>query len=170
MLKYLTAVAAAAGLLVAPARPASAAPSLQDISFLYAAHEAHLFEIAGGRIAETRAATPEVRALGTRFVRDHTAMDRTLTATAGRLGVLLPSEPNAAQRSRIAQYETYDPARFDVVWVLTQLLGHQTAVADGRREIRDGAEPSVVKLAQDAAPVVAGHHQTLISVRKQLQS
>ncbi|XVV17525.1 DUF4142 domain-containing protein [Actinoplanes sp. CA-131856] len=170
MLKYLTAVAAAAGLLVAPAQPAVAAPSLQDLSFLYAAHESHLFEIAGGRVAETRATVPEVRALATRMVREHTEMDRVLTATAQRLGVGLPAEPNAAQRSRVAQYETYDPARFDIVYVLTQLLAHQTAVSDGRRQIKDGSEPSVVKLAQDAAPMIAGHHRTLISVRKQLQS
>ncbi|XVU30216.1 DUF4142 domain-containing protein [Actinoplanes sp. CA-054009] len=169
MLKYLTALAAA-GAVLAPAAPASAAPSLQDLGFLYAAHESHLFEIAGGRVAETRATDPEVRALAGRFVRDHRVMDQALTETAGRLGVPLPSEPNAAQRSRIAQYETYDPARFDVVFVLTQLLGHQTAVADGRREIRNGSEPSVVKLAQDAAPMVAAHHQALISVRKRLQS
>ncbi|GAA0498156.1 hypothetical protein Ade02nite_53250 [Paractinoplanes deccanensis] len=177
MFRTLTALAAVGALLV-PAQPVHAAPSsaavasrpsLQDQAFLIAAHESHLFEIAGGRIAQRRGLTQAVNALGSRFIRDHTVMDRALTATAAELGVALPNQPNAAQRARLAQYEEYDADRFDIVFVLTQLLGHQAAVADGKREVREGSDPRVIKLARDAAPTITAHHHQLIAARLALQ-
>jgi putative membrane protein len=148
---------------------ARAALSAQDRAFLRAAHQTNLAEIAGGRIAERRGRTPEVRALGARFIRDHTAMDADLTRIAGDLGVRLPQRPNEAQRKRAAQYESFEAERFDILYVLTQLVGHQAAMADGDREIKEGRNPQVRRLAVDAAPVVASHHRELLRVRELLQ-
>ncbi|MFF5077810.1 DUF4142 domain-containing protein [Actinoplanes sp. NPDC000266] len=176
MLKILTAAATAVALLT-PSAPAAAAPvpaavasapNMQDEAFLIAAHQSHLFEIAGGQIAETRGQTAEVRELGAHFAQSHIVLDRAVTATAARVGVVLPSQPDPAQRRRLAQYSNYDAERFDILYVLTQILGHQAALADGDRETREGADPRVVKLVRDSRPMIAGHHQTLLSLRRTL--
>jgi len=71
--------------MLATAGPARATPAddfAQDAAFLQAAHQANLAEIIGGRIAERRGVSAQVRELGARFVRDHTAMDAEVVATA----------------------------------------------------------------------------------------
>ncbi|MEV4351131.1 DUF4142 domain-containing protein [Actinoplanes sp. NPDC049596] len=198
MLKSVTALAVA-GTLMTPALPASAAaiqpvlpasaaatqpaqpsgaayqlsevarPSKQDRTFLRTAHQSHVAEIAGARIAQRRATSDEVKALAARLIRDHTAMDADLTAVARRAGVALPKGITADQRRRLGQYESFETARFDLLYVLTQLVGHQVAMNNGETEVKEGTDPRVVQLAKASAPIVKAHHHDLTKLREQMQ-
>jgi putative membrane protein len=157
----LTAAAGVTAILLVPPTAASAAPSDQDTAFLRAAHQSNLAEIAGGRIAQEKGTSQQVKDLGARFVADHTELDSALQETASALDVDLPSSPNEDQQALAARYEAASGADFDALFVATQMDAHMKAMALGRTEIAEGSDAQAKKVAQDAAPVIAAHHDLL---------
>jgi putative membrane protein len=164
----VAAVLAVVGLLVIPGTAAYAAPSTQDTTYLQAAHQANLAEIAGGQIAQRRGATPQVRELGGRFVRDHTALDSTLTTAAAALGVTLPAQPDPAQLALADRYLEVAPAEFDALFVTSQLTAHRAAMMAGKKELTAGSDERARQVAAAAAPVIASHHTALRAARQDL--
>lgn len=154
------AVAALMPGVAAHARPA-AVPSAQDTQFLQAAHQSSLAEIAAGQLAQNKGISQQVKDLGTRFVADHTKLDQGLQATASTLGVSLPSTPNPTQQSVQAQLEAASGSQFDAQFITTQLEAHTLAMQLGETELAQGSDPAAKQVAQDAAPVIAAHHQAL---------
>ena len=161
LIRRLAAVTAVTGLLLLPGTAALAAPSDQDTSYLRAAHQSNLTEIAGGRIAQQKGQSEQVKDLGARFVADHTKLDAALRATASDLGVDLPSEPNAEQKALAARYQAASADDFDALFVSTQMDAHMKAMRLGQTEISNGSDDAAQKVARDAAPVIASHHELL---------
>ncbi|GAA3952419.1 hypothetical protein Aau02nite_04140 [Amorphoplanes auranticolor] len=160
-IRRAAAVAGVAALLLLPATAAVAAPSDQDTTFLRAAHQSNLAEIATGKLAQQKGASEQVKDLGARWVADHTKLDATLTDTAEALGVDLPDAPNAEQRALARRYEAVSGRDFDALWIPTQMDAHMKAMRLGEKEVAEGSDAQVKKLAQDSAPVVAAHHELL---------
>ena len=135
---FLTRMAAVLGatvLVLLPATAASAAPSEQDTSFLRAAHQSNLAEIAG-KIAQQKGQSQQVKDLCARFVEDHTRLggvagDR--RGTGGRAAV----RPNAEQRALGERYESAAGSDFDALFVSTQMDAHMKAMRLGQTEIAD---------------------------------
>jgi putative membrane protein len=141
--------------------PAQAAPSAQDTTFLQAAHQTNLAEIAVGKLAQQKAATQTVRDLGSRFIADHTQLDQSLQQTATALGVTLPNAPNADQQAVAARLQAASGNAFDQLFVSTQLAGHMMAMQLGQTELSSGSDPQARKVASDSAPVIKAHHDAL---------
>jgi putative membrane protein len=160
-IRRAAAVAGVAALLLLPATAAAAAPSDQDRAYLVAAHQSNLAEIATGKLAQQKAASDAVKDLGERWVADHTKLDTAVTQTAEALGVDLPDAPNAEQQALAARYEAASGSAFDKLWIPTQMDAHMKAMQAGQKEIADGSDAQAKKTAQDAAPVVASHHELL---------
>ena len=156
------------GAFLAPAAAASAAPSGQDTTYLRAAHQSNLAEIAGGKIAQQKGENQQVKDLGARFVADHTKLDTALKQTASALGVTLPSAPNAEQRALAARYGAASAEQFDALFIATQMDAHMKAMSLGETEIADGTDAQAKKAAQNAAPVVASHHKALQAAARDL--
>ena len=136
---------------------AAAAPSAQDKAFLVAAHQSNLTEIQAGKAALQKSGNDVVRRHGQLFIRDHTRLDADLRKVAGALNVDLPSQPSAAQRATLASVSAKSGSAFDAAWLASQLTGHRQAKADGQRELSQGSDAQVKKLAQTAAPVIQMH-------------
>lgn len=152
------------GLSFTPAATPSAsfvAEPAADAGFLRAVHQADMAEIAGGGIAQERGTTAEVRSLGARFVRDHTAIDDRLTAVARAAGVQLPDTPTAAQLALAKRYQAVPAASFDRLYLRTQLKAHTEALAAGKAELAHGGDARVKQLVAFAAPLVEAHHAAL---------
>lgn len=160
-IRRTVAVAGVAALLLLPATAAAAAPSDQDTTFLKAAHQSNLAEIATGKLAQQKAASKQVKDLGARWVADHTKLDATLTDTAEALGVDLPDAPNAEQRALARRYQAASGSDFDALWIPTQMDAHMKAMRLGDQEVAKGSDAQAKKVAQSSAPVVAAHHGLL---------
>lgn len=155
------AVAGVATLLLFPATAAVAAPNDQDTTFLQAAHQSNLAEIASGNLAQEKAESQQVKELGARWVEDHTRLDTAVQETAEALGVELPEAPNAEQRALARRYEAASGREFDALWIPTQMDSHMKSMRLGQTELAEGQDEQAKKVAQDAAPVVASHHELL---------
>ncbi|MEU4221117.1 DUF4142 domain-containing protein [Actinoplanes sp. NPDC026623] len=151
----------AAILLMLPTPAALAAASDHDAAFLRAAHQGNLAEIAGGRIAQQKAVSSLVKGLAARFVADHTQMDAGLRDTAARLGVDLPAAPAPEQQALADRYQAASAAEFDALYVATQLDAHAQAMRLGQTELANGSDPRAEQVAEQAAPIIASHHEAL---------
>ena len=169
--------AAALGVALLPASAAVAAPAdvarpvtptTVDATYLRAAHQSNLAEIAGGRIAERKGVSATVRALGAQFVRDHTVLDAAVIRTAADLRIALPEAPNPQQQELARRYEAANPTEFDALFVTTQIVAHHQAMELGRTEIAKGNDEQVKKVAVEAAPVIATHHVALAEAKTTL--
>jgi putative membrane protein len=163
----LRAVAAAAlglVLLVVGAGAASAAPSSQDTTWMVAAHQSNLTEIAAGQAAQQKATSQQVKDLGAMFIQMHTALDADLTAAAKTLGVSLPGAPSPAQQATLASVSAKSGAAFDSAWVTSQIAGHRATLAATQKEVSSGSDPTVIKLATAATPVVQQHLNALLAL------
>ena len=167
-MKRLAVLAAVTGLLLVPGTAAQAAPSDQDTAYLKAAHQANLAEIAGGRIAQQKATSQQAKDLGERFIADHTKLDQAVQQTASDLGVDLPSAPNAEQQALAARYRAASADDFDALYVSTQMDAHMKSMRLGQTEIANGSDAQAKKVARDAAPVIASHHEALDAAARDL--
>jgi len=138
------------------------APSEQDKQYLVGAHQANLAEIDAGQVARLKGTSAAVRDLASKIVTDHLTLDEALIPVANQLGVTLPAEPTDEQKAIQTELDGMTTgAEFDKRWVSTQLSAHTSSMNLGQSEISGGTEPSVIKLAQDAAAVLAVHHTAL---------
>jgi putative membrane protein len=161
--------------LVGPAAAANATTpdhghvSDQDKAFLVAAHQSNLAEIATGALAERKGASKEVRDLGKMFVTDHTRLDADLKKVADKLGVHLPSQPNAEQRAFAAKVAKLSGSSFDRQWLAGQITAHCKAKANGEKEIAKGSNHDVIKIAKTSAPVIQHHLDELQDISSNQQ-
>ena len=135
----------------------AAAPNPQDRTFLVAAHQSNLTEIAAGQAAQQKATTDVVRRHAAIFIRDHTRLDASLRQVAQQLGVQLPGTPNPKQQATLAAVSAKSGPAFDQAWLASQLAAHREAKALGQKELAQGADPTVKQLARTAAPVIEMH-------------
>src|SRR5918912_3580729 len=140
----------------APAAPA-ASVSAADRTWMGAAHQSNLTEIAAGKAAQQKATSQKVRNLGQMFITDHSANDAKLKAAAKTLGVSLPGSPNAAQRATLARVAAKSGAAFDSAWIATQITGHRQALSATETELSSGSNATVLALAKATRPIVAKH-------------
>src|SRR3954471_15689336 len=149
------------------AHPAVAAPapraavSSQDRTWMVVAHQSNLTEIAAGKAAQQKATSQKVRDLGQMYIADHTANDAKLTAAAKKLGVSLPSSPNAQQQAALKSVSAKSGAAFDSAWISGQITGHKQTLAATDTEISSGSDATVLSLAKATRPVVAHHLEEL---------
>lgn len=136
---------------------AAAAPSQQDTTWMIAAHQSNLAEIAAGQTAQQKATSQEVKDLGAMFVEHHTAMDAELTAAATELGVDLPDAPTADQQAQLAAVASQTGAQFDAAWIAQQIASHQATLQATQLEVSSGTNPTVVALAEKATSIVQQH-------------
>jgi putative membrane protein len=159
--------AAVLGAVVLTSAPALAAPSDQDVTWMQAAHQSNLAEIAAGNAAQQSATDNQVKQLGQMFVQMHTQLDQALTQAAQQLGVQLPSSPSASQQQELATVQQKSGRAFDTAWVSQQIGGHETALAATTRELQNGSEAAVLDLARTATPVVQQHLDQLRGLAQQ---
>ncbi len=157
LFRAVAVAAAMTGALLLAAGPAAAALNAQDRTWLVAAHQSNLAEIAAGTSAQSRATTSDVKNLGAMFVRMHTELDNALKPVAQQLGVALPSTPTADQQAQLARVEANSGQAYDTAWIAQQIASHQATLAATQRELAGGSDPAVLQLARNATPVVQQH-------------
>jgi putative membrane protein len=156
------ALALPAAASAAPAAPA-ASVSAADRTWMVAAHQSNLAEIAAGKVAQQKASSQKVREIGQMLITDHSANDAKLTAAAKKLGVSLPGAPNPTQRAALARVSAKSGAAFDSAWIASQITGHRQTLAATDTELSSGSNATVLALAKATRPIVAKHLNELLA-------
>jgi putative membrane protein len=126
--------------------------------------QTNLFEISGGRAAEPKATTPEVRELAAELVRDHTAALEQAKAVAGKVGVAIPNRPAPLQEWSLRAVQQFGGADFDRWFADLQVEGHKQAIVEASFEAARGCNRKVRGLAAASLPVLQAHLEHAQSV------
>lgn len=139
--------------------PSAAAANLsgQDRTWLRTIHQGGIAEIHVARLAQTRAKSAEVKALGETLVTERAKIDGELLRNAQRFGVDLPGTLTEAHRKQAEALAQAQNARFDRKFVAEMLKSHKDAIAATRRQINRGSAPEVVALAKSTLPSLRNH-------------
>lgn len=140
----------------------SSMPMASDADIVAMVAAANRGEIAAGRMAESKATNPAVRAFGRDMVADHTMLLNKGQALARRLNITpAPSADSAivAMNDRVSS-ELSNAAKgagFDSLYVNTQVQGHQMTLDMLRNAEGKAQNPQLRTMLNDAQPVVQRH-------------
>jgi putative membrane protein len=132
--------------------------------FLPKAAAGNRFEIVTGQLAQQRAQSDAVKALGAMFVTDHTAALQQVTQVAGTLGVSLPTGLDPMQQAIVDRLQTLTGAEFDAAWIQAQIPAHRMALRLHLRAAIRGENDAVRTLGQNALPVITKHLAELLDI------
>jgi predicted outer membrane protein len=132
--------------------------------FLPKAAAGNRFEIVTGQLAQQRAQSDAVKALGAMFVTDHTAALQQVTQVAATLGVSLPPGLDPMQQAIVDRLQTLTGAEFDAAWLHAQIPAHRMALRLHLRAAIRGENDAIRMLGQNALPVITKHLGELLDI------
>ncbi|MFC4051350.1 DUF4142 domain-containing protein [Actinomadura syzygii] len=135
--------------------------STLDRQLLVKVRQAGLWEMPAGQQAQQRAATPRVREVGEIINQQHLQLDADTRATAQRLGVLLPNEPNGSQKSWLREMSGKYGIDFDKTFVLRLRAAHGqvfTVIA----KVRAQSENSEIRAFAERCLKFVNTHMSLL--------
>jgi putative membrane protein len=132
--------------------------------FLPKAAAGNRFEIVTGQLAQQRAQSDAVKALGAMFVTDHTAALAQVTQVAATLGISLPTGLDPMQQAIVDRLQTLTGAEFDAAWLQAQIPAHRMALRLHVRAAIRGENDAVRMLGQNALPVITKHLGELLDI------
>ncbi|NUR89604.1 MAG: DUF4142 domain-containing protein [Nonomuraea sp.] len=168
---FLAAAMVTIVLVLPPADPLDARPTTTawgpvtpaDRDLLIKVRQAGLWEMPAGDYAQTRAASPRVKQVGKMIMMEHSRLDAMTRQVAGRLGVELPSTPNADQQRWLTQLVVESGPVFDRDYV-NLLRNAHGKVFSLLAAVRAGTRNSQVRaFAQEGMAFVQRHMSYLES-------
>jgi len=156
--------------LAAPAAAASAQPAgpaqlgASDLALLNGVRLAGLWEMPAGQMASERGSSQRVREVGAEIAAQHAELDQLVVDAANKLGVQLPTEPNAQQKGWLNEMRGASTDReFDRIFV-ERLRAAHGKIFPVIGAVRSGTRNEIVrKLAQDSNGFVMTHMTLLES-------
>jgi putative membrane protein len=142
----------------AGATGSSAALSSADKKGLTDMAVANINEIAAGKIAVSKAQSPEVKAFAQQMIDDHSKSLTEVQTLAQARGVTLPTEPDAKHKAMAAKLDKLSGADFDKEYMKNGgLADHKMVHATLLKDEKAAKDPDVKALAAKTAPVVEQH-------------
>jgi predicted outer membrane protein len=119
---------------------------------------ADMAEIEGGKLAQSKGQSSEVKAFGQQMIDDHTSNLNDVKALADARGVTLPTEPDAKHKAMAAKLEKMSGADFDKAYMKQAgVQDHKTVHAKLMADKKKAKDADVKALVEKTEPVVAQH-------------
>jgi predicted outer membrane protein len=119
---------------------------------------ANMSEIEGGKLAQSKGQSSEVKAFGQQMIDDHTANLNEVKTLASARGVDLPTEPDAKHKAMASKLEKMSGADFDKAYMKQAgVQDHKTVHAKLTAASKKAKDPEVKALVDKTEPVVAQH-------------
>lgn len=156
-LRSITALAAAALLCM----PAFAADKMSndEQSALKQIAQANINEVEAGKMAQSKAQSPDVKKFGQQMVTDHGKMLEELKALAKKKDVALPDKVAAKDFAQTKLMERKSGAEFDKEFMEHMVKDHQKDIQDVQQIADKAKDPEFKAALQKAIPVMKQHLQ-----------
>ena len=125
--------------------------------FLQQAASGGRAEVALGRMAANKAASPEVREFAERMVKDHGDANGELMDLAKRKGVSVTTRLDAKDESLVDRLGSLSGPEFDRAYMRAMLADHQDEMAAFEHQASAGSDPDVKAFAQRMLPALRQH-------------
>jgi putative membrane protein len=125
--------------------------------FIRKAAEGGKAEVELGKLAQEKAASPEVKQFGERMVNDHSKANDQLKEVAQKEGVTLPTKLDAKDAATKARLEKLSGEAFDRAYMKDMVADHAKDVREFKNEAKNGKDPDVKNFAAQTAPTLENH-------------
>jgi len=125
--------------------------------FIRKAAEGGKAEVELGKLAQEKAASPEVKQFGERMVNDHSKANDQLKEVAQKEGVTLPTKLDAKDAATKARLEKLSGEAFDRAYMKDMVADHAKDVREFKNEAKNGKDPDVKSFAAQTAPTLEDH-------------
>jgi len=129
-----------------------------DENFLEAAAHAGHTEIEGSKMAQTKAASGDVKSFAEQMIKDHTKVGDELDQLAASKNVKVPTEPSLTQKTKLKLLGVYDGANFDKHYASEiGVSAHEDTVKLFRKASQEAKDPEVKAFAEKNLPALEHH-------------
>jgi putative membrane protein len=131
--------------------------SAWDEQWLMMSIQGDLFEIQGGKIAQQKGESQQVRDLGARLVADHSKSLEDSTDLAEQLGIDVPTEPSPTQQWQLRVVSSFSGNAFDRWYSDLEVQDHVQDIKEAQDEVDKGRNPDIREDAEDEIPTLEQH-------------
>lgn len=149
----------------APESPSAAVGTTQssmeraDRSFVEKAAVGGMAEVELGKMAQQKAADPQVKAFGERMVQDHAKANEELTRIGTSKGVTLPATMDRSHRRDAERLAKLSGAEFDREYMKHMVDDHRKDVKEFEKASRSAKDTEVKDFAARTLPTLQTHLQ-----------
>ena len=142
---------------IAAAAQSAAPPPAAE--YIMMSGQSDRFEIQSGKLAASKAMSPDIKKFGAQMVTDHTKSTQIVVAAAKKSG--LPAAPppplKPDQQAMLETLQGQSGAAFDTAYVTQQLAAHKEALALQSGYASSGDDKNLKTAAAQILPVVKMH-------------
>jgi putative membrane protein len=148
--------------------PMALAAGFAPKEFIKNAMEGNLAEVQVGRLAQQKAASPEVKEFGARLERDHAAANAKAEQVAQSLRVKRPTKPGAAHKQMYHELSVFSGQAFDRQFIQNMVQDHQEDIAKYEKAAKSGGP--VAQYAEKVLPDLRKHLQIAEHLQETLKT
>jgi putative membrane protein len=132
--------------------------AMTDQEFVDMAAQTDMVEANLGQLAQTAAASQEVKDYAQTLVTDHTADYKQLSDLAKQANLTVPDAIDAAHdKAMIDPFQKLKGAAFDHKYIMEMVAGHTKALAVYKKEAADAQNPALKSYAEQTEPTLEKH-------------
>jgi len=143
--------------------------SNDDSDFMKEAAVGGMAEVEMGKLAATKAASPDVKKFAQMMVDDHTKANNDLKALATKKGMTLPTDLDSSHKSTMDDLREQAGADFDKAYVEEMVDDHEEDVSKFEDEAKNATDPDVRAFAQKTLPVLQKHLDAIKSIQAKMK-
>ena len=168
-MKLSTYACGAALLLALPLAQAADKMSAEDQATLKKLTQGDLAEIAGGKMAQERAQSAEVKEFAAQMAKDHGKMLDEKKRMAKAKGVTLPTSPDAEQQAEAQKLQGMAKRDFDREYMGHMVKDHTDDLELVRKTAQEAKDPELKAAAAKAEPVIGKHLEMAKGIENSLE-
>lgn len=150
---------------VAAQNPAPKSVSAFDRDFVTKATQAGIAEVKEGQVAVKHGGSQAVKDFGQKMIDDHTKAGDALKSIAQSKGITVPTQPDAAQQTKLDSLDKLTGATFDTTYVKGEKTDHLQAIHLFESEIKKGSDPDLKAFAGKTLPMLQEHYKMLQKIK-----
>ena len=140
-------------------QPAARNKRVADRKFLTKAAAGGMTEVEMGKLAQTQAASDQVKQFGARMEADHGKANTELKTIASSKSVELPPSPPKKEMKMMDKLKTMSGAEFDRAYMSHMVSDHKKDIELFEKESKSGKDPQVKAFATKTLPTLREHLQ-----------
>lgn len=140
-----------------------------DTEFIMKAAQGGMAEVELGKLAATKAQSPEVKNYAQKMVDDHSKVNGELKALAARKNLSLPDRLDIAHQSLMDRLKGLSGAEFDKAYVEAMVDEHQKTVELFKNEVQNGDDGDVKKWANSILPTLQAHLEMIKNIQAKMK-
>jgi len=133
---------------------------MTDSLFLTNAYQVGKFEVAAGKLAQTKSSDAKVKEFAAMMVADHTAMGKDIESQAAQEKIALPADMGKDLTKEYDKLKGLSGKAFDKEYASVNVKGHKETIEKFEKASGDPNDsPEVQNLAKSALPKLKAHKE-----------